>query len=160
MATLDWLLEQGADPKADSDSAFIKAAHAGQLDVIKRLESITSMDLRARNLILMIAIDRGDVAMLEWIVTLKPDCDMEDSAPMRAAIKQDNARMVEALMAAGAKPVGYPKTQQDYDYTRQFFPLEKGRMPFNPEIAKSINFRYSETISNAGAPPRRPRSTH
>ncbi len=149
-ATLDWLLERGADPKFFYDDAFITAAHTGQLDMLKRLESIAGMDLRTRNLILRAAIKRGDVAMLEWIVTLKPDYDLEDSAPLRAAIKQNNTRMVEALMAAGAKPVRYPKTQQEHDLSNQFFVI---RRPFNPEIAKAIHGRYSE-IAASPTPPK------
>ncbi len=159
VATLDWLVEQGADPKAESDSAFISAAHTGQLDVLKRMEAIASMDLPARNHVLMIAVERGDADTVEWVVTLHPDCDVDNSAPLRGAIKRDNARMVAALMSAGAKPVDYPKTEQEYNNYRGFVPLYRDGLPFNPEIAKSINFRYAETISNATPPPRRPRST-
>ncbi len=135
LATVDRLLSLGGNPLASHETAYIRAAAQGRLDVLERLQATVKMSPHTRYHVLVLAAERGDVSLVEWVIGLKPDLDTDDCAPMRAAIKLGDARMVETLLKAGAIAVNYPDTQAEHEKRIAFSHHPEDQPGFNAEIA-------------------------
>lgn len=152
LATVERLLSLGGNPLASEETAYIRAAAHGRLDVQERLQAMAKMSPRTRDHVLVLAAERGDISLVEWAIRLKPDLDTDDCAPMRAAIKLGNARMVETLLRAGAVAVSYPDTQAEHEKRIAFPHHPEDQQEFNAEIAALFRAQRAKNSPYARPP--------